>query len=86
MWPDLAQHDDPVGVALEDAAKQVRNLLDGAAVGRLAEPEDDGASMLDQREAELRRNGRLGERLREHDTEALHRLRLGSAPDDLDVR
>src|SRR5207248_9696090 len=48
--------------------------------------EDGGASRSDERERPLRRGGRLGERLRDRDPEAVGLLLLGATVHDCRVR
>ena len=73
---ELSQHQQPVDVVLEPSRRAVRRRRRPAR-GRpsLADPQDRHASACDERETELCRDGRLGERLGERDTE-----RVGRAP------
>ena len=55
-------------------------------IGALAEPEDRRAADGDERQAPLRGDGRLRERLRRRDIPRLERLLLRASPDDARVR
>jgi hypothetical protein len=82
---DFSEQNDAIGVALEATPDELAGAGDPFAFGGLTEPEDDGSAAPDERRAQLHRDGRLRESLRESDVIRLERLLLCPSPHDLDV-